>query len=490
MMKRIAALFSCVLMLCSCKGAEPGGEPTTPPSGSGLTMPRKEIRGIWVATVDCMDWPRSYNKEAQKKEYVEYLDLFKQYNANAVIMQVRPMADAFYDSEFEPWSQYITGVQGKNPGYDVLRFMIDETHKHGLEFHAWMNPYRISNNVNTFRPAENHIYKKHPEWTMTYGKLLIFRPALPEVREHLVNVIDELMTKYPDIDGIHFDDYFYPYPAGVELEDQGDFLKYGQEYETIEDFRRGNVNKVIEDIHNLLVEKYPGVVFSISPYGVWRNKKDDPNGSDSNSLSNYDDLYADIRLWCEKGWIDLVVPQLYASTENINMNFTKMTSWWAKNSFDCPVAIGHGLYKFGNPNEGAIFMNPLELETQFFYARRNKDIQGSFLFNATVFKANKINILDNLGKIYAERTLIPFMGRESCQRPERAANVKVSGKTISWTAQDGMRYVVYKVTDNKAAIADIVSENSFVCPESGSYAVSVLNGDNTESALTEIMQVN
>ena len=493
MIRRLAVLFSCVLMLCSCKGAEPEGGSPNPPEG-GLTMPRKEIRGVWVATVDRMDWPRNTtDAEAQKREYIEYLDLFKQYNANAVIMQVRPMADAFYDSTLEPWSQYITGEQGKNPGYDVLRFMIDETHKRGLEFHAWMNPYRISNNVNTFRPAETHIYKKHPEWTMTYGKLLIFRPALPEVREHLVKVIDELMTKYPDIDGIHFDDYFYPYPSkGVELDDEGDFVKYGKGYNTIEDFRRGNVDKAIEAVHNLLVEKYPGVVFSISPYGVWRNKKDDPNGSDSSSsLTNYDDLYADIRLWCEKGWIDLVVPQLYASTENIAMNFIKMSDWWAHNTFDCSVAIGHGVYRFGNPAEGQIYMNPVQLEQQFFYARRHEEIDGSFLFNATVFKANKLNILSNLSTVYAEKSLIPFMGRETCEAPKPVEGLAVSGKTLSWTSQgEGMRYVVYAVADGKASIVEVTDRNSLQCEASGDYAVSALNADNLEGVLSPQVKVD
>lgn len=482
-------------MLSSCGASGNDGtspEPSIPSTGD-ITMPRKEIRGVWIASVSNIDWPRNKtNADAQKKEYTDYLDLFKKYNVNAVVMQVRPCADAFYDSSLEPWSEFITGTQGKNPGYDVLRFMIDEAHKRGMEFHAWMNPYRISNNVNTFKPAASHIYRQHPEWTMTYDKLLMFRPGVPEVRKFLVSVIDELITKY-DVDGIHFDDYFYPYPkTGFAIDDEGDFVKYGQEYGSVEDFRRGNVNKAIEEIHSLIVAKRPDVVFSISPYGIWRNQsKDAVNGSESSGLSNYDGLYADIRLWCEKGWIDMVVPQLYASTENVAMNFIKMTDWWAHHSFDCPVVIGHPLYKFGNVAEGQIYMNPVQLETQFFYARRQSAVQGSFLYNASVFKDNKIDILSTLAKIYPDKAIIPFMGRAVAAAPGIVDGLSVQGKKISWTAQNGdMRYIVYKIADKKAEVCDIVSESEFTCSEAGAYAVSALNRDNAEGKLSAQVAVN
>lgn len=491
---KIVNLLICLVFLTSCKTTD---EPQPTPGGGSettqdITMPRKEMRGVWIASVSNIDWPKSSSAEVQKQEYIDYLDLFVKYHVNAVAMQIRPTADAFYNSPLEPWSQFITGRQGKDPGYDVLKFMIDEAHKRGLEFHAWMNPYRISNNVNTFVPSDDHVYKKHKEWTMVYDKLLMFRPALPEVQQFLVDVIDDLITKY-DVDGIHFDDYFYPYPkTGFTIDDAGDFAKYGAGYANIEDFRRGNVNKVIESIHNLIVKKRPDVLFSISPYGVWRNKKTDPvNGSDSSSsLTNYDDLYADIRLWCEKGWIDMVVPQLYASTENIAMNFIKMTDWWTKNSFECPVVIGHGIYKFGNSAEGAVYMNPLQLDTQFFYARRNSSVQGSFLYNASVFKENKINILSNLEKIYADKTPIPFMGRTTLAAPKKVSNLTVSSKVLVWPSQGStMRYIVYKIIDNKASVIDIITDNKFTCSEDGNYAVTAINGDNVESELSTVITV-
>ena len=471
------------------EGGTSGGSTET----VNITTPAKEIRAVWLATVGNMDWPSDkYSAEKQKQEYIEYLELFKQYNVNVVVGQIRPTADAFFESKYEPWSQYLTGTRGKNPGYDVVKFMVEEAHKRGMEFHAWLNPYRISTNINAYTPVAGEFYNEHPEWTMRYGNLLIFRPAIPEVRQHLVNVIDEICTNY-DVDGIHFDDYFYPYPDGKNtLDDEGDFVTYGAEYDNIEDFRRGNVNKAIEDVHNLLVQKHPGVVFSISPYGVWRNKSaDSVNGSDSNtSITNYDDLYADIRLWCEKGWIDLVVPQLYASTENVNMNFKKMTTWWAKNSFDCPVAIGIAMYKFGNSAEGAIYVNnPKELETEFYYARRNS-VSGTFIFNSSAFKNNKINILDNLAACYSERCLVPFLGRATAAQPVKISSISADGKTLYWKEQSGMRYVIYKVTDSAGAIVDVIDGgNSYTCAEAGTYSVSVLNADNVESELSKPVTV-
>ncbi len=463
-----------------------GGEPTV-----NITTPAKEIRAVWLATVGNMDWPTDkYNIEKQKQEYINYLELFQKYNVNVVVGQIRPTADAFFESKYEPWSQYLTGTRGKNPGYDVVQFMVDEAHKRGMEFHAWLNPYRISTNINAYTPVAGEFYKEHPEWTMRYGNLLIFRPAIPEVREHLVNVIDEIITKY-DVDGIHFDDYFYPYPDGKNtLDDEGDFKTYGAGYANIEDFRRGNVNKAIEAVHNLIVQKRPDIVFSISPYGVWRNKKNDPNGSDSStSITNYDDLYADIKLWCEKGWIDLVVPQLYASTENIAMNFKKMTTWWANNSHDCPVAIGIGLYKFGNSAEGAIYVNnPTELETEFYYTRRN-NVSGTFLFNSSAFKNNKINILDYLARCYPQKALIPFMGRNTAKEPAQITSISADGKKLYWKAQSDMRFVVYKVAGANASIVDVVNENTYECAETGDYVVSALNDDNVESEVSQIVTV-
>lgn len=473
-------------------------KPTPEPVTITYTMPAKEIRGVWVATVSRMDWPKANVEKVQKEEFLHYLDQFEKYNVNAVIFQVRPCADAFYNSTLEPWSEFITGKQGNDPGYDVLGWMIEETHRRGMEFHAWMNPYRISNNANTFATtgAANHPAKLHPEWTMRYDNLLMYRPALPEVKDLLVNVIDDIITRY-DIDGIHFDDYFYPYPkSGVAIDDAADYAKYGSGYSNVGDFRRGQVNEVIERIHALIEAKAPGVLFSISPFGIWRNRASDPvYGSDSNGLQNYDDLYADVRLWCQRGWIDLVVPQLYNSTSNVAMNYTKMCRWWDTNHFQAAYAVGHALYRFGVEAEGAPYQDLNQLSEQFRIQRETSSC-GSFLFNATCFNENKINILSRLAQMYADGALIPEMGRASVPDPKEVTDVTVEGRTLSWADQGaGTRYAVYTVkptsTDGvyRASLTAVAVGPTFTVPKAGSYAVSALNRDNRESALTQPVKV-
>lgn len=465
------------------------------------SLPDKEIRGVWVATVGRMDWPKANIESIQKEEYTKYLDKFEKYNVNAVIMQIRPCADAFYNSPLEPWSEYITGRQGSDPGYDVLGWMVEETHRRGMEFHAWMNPYRISNSASAFATngAANHPAKLHPDWTMRYDNLLMYRPACPEVKKLLVDVVDDLITKY-DVDGIHFDDYFYPYPkSGVEIDDADDFKKYGAAYANVGDFRRAQVDEVIEKIHNLLVSKKPGVVFSIAPFGIWRNKASDPvYGSDSSGLQNYDDLYADVRKWCQNGWIDLIVPQLYNSTSNYAMNFTKMCTWWNTNTFRAKLAIGHALYRFGVPAEGAPYQNLDQLSDQFRISRDCENTCGSFLFNATCFNENKINVLSRLAQVYKDKALIPVIGKESEAAPEAVTGIDVTEGTISWKAQPrGIRYAVYRVkpssVDGKwtASLLGTTAVSSWNDTTPGySYAISALNRDNRESELSQPVKVD
>ncbi len=463
----------------------------TPPQGeeNEIRMPRKEFRAVWLATVGRMDWPASTtDMEAQKMQYIRYLDTFQGYNINAVVVQIRPTADAFYESSLEPWSEYIAGARGKSPGYDVLQFMIDETHKRGLEFHAWMNPFRISNSAGSFKSIPGYPGEDKPEWKMRYGNLLMYRPAIPEARQHLLDVIEELITRYA-VDGIHFDDYFYPYPqSGVEIDDEKDFITYGAAYNNVEDFRRGNVNRMIEDIHKLVVRVRPDILFGISPYAAWRHRSQDPNGSETSGINNYDDLYADIRLWCEKGWIDYVTPQLYASTQNIALNFIHLCDWWPKNSFDVPVLIGYGLYKFGNPREGDIFMVPEELETQFFYARKQSKVMGGILFNSTSFAENKINILSTLGKVYNNRSLIPFMGRKTVADPSPVSQLQADGGILTWQGGNSdIRYAVYKIENQEVTLLEITKDNQYKLPGNGKYAVSAVNTDHVESQLSEVI---
>src|SRR3954447_6535662 len=270
--------------------------------------PQYEFRAVWIATVENIDWPskKVLPVEKQKEEFVRMLDLHQRNGMNAVIVQIRPVADAFYPSRFEPWSEYLTGRQGQapNPYYDPLQFMIEETHKRGMEFHAWMNPYRAVFNINRSTISPTHVTRLYPQWFLTYGSTRYFDPGLPEVREHVNKVVKDLVERY-DVDAIHFDDYFYPYRIpGKEFPDGATFAKYGNGMSK-EDWRRSNVDSIIVMLGHTIKSVNPRVKFGISPFGVWRNKKDDLRGSDSKAgVTNYDDLYADILLWLQNGWID------------------------------------------------------------------------------------------------------------------------------------------------------------------------------------------
>jgi uncharacterized lipoprotein YddW (UPF0748 family) len=477
------------------------GQDTTAAPSTVVTynLPDREIRGVWVATVSRIDWPNANVESAQKEEFIKYLELFRKYNVNAVIMQVRPCADAFYDSPLEPWSEYITGKQGKDPGYDVLQWLIDETHAYGMEFHAWMNPYRVSNSATTFyaNASADHPAKLHPEWTMTYDNLLMYRPALPEVKQLLIDVVDDIISKY-DIDGIHFDDYFYPYPkSGFSIDDADDYATYGSGYSNIGDFRRAQVDDVIERIHKLIQTKKPGVVFSISPYGIWRNRASDPvNGSESSGLQNYDDLYADVRRWCQEGWIDLVVPQLYNSTTNIAMNFTTMCKWWNTNHFNAKLAIGHALYRFGVEAEGAPYQTLDQLSDQFSISRGCTSTCGSFLYNATAFKDNKINILSRLAQVYINKAIIPEIGILTEPEVKMPENVNINGYTLTWTPQsNACRYAIYSVTATSktgvynSKLVDVTTSPTYTVSTPGNYAISAINRDNVESTLTQPIRI-
>ncbi|MDE6468689.1 MAG: family 10 glycosylhydrolase, partial [Muribaculaceae bacterium] len=286
------------------------------PAFSAAASPKREFRGAWLHTVFQAQYKR--NTTEQNKRYLAtQLDSLKAAGVNAVIFQVRPQADAFYDSKIEPWSIYLTdGGKAPVPFWDPLEFMVEEAHRRGMELHAWLNPYRVTSNrkQKTLLPA-GHIYRKHPERFVEYGGKLYFDPGLPENREFICKVVDDIVSRY-DIDGIHFDDYFYPYPIkGVQFPDDKSFAKYGVGAQRA-DWRRRNVDLLIEEVNSRIKTLKPWVRFGVSPFGIYRNKKTDPRGSDTNGLENYDALYADVLLWQKNGWTDYLIPQLYWELEH------------------------------------------------------------------------------------------------------------------------------------------------------------------------------
>ena len=357
--------------------------------------PKNEFRGVWIATVVNIDWPKTAidGVEKEKADYLEILDTYKKLNYNAVIVQVRSVGDAMYPSELAPWSRFLTGKEGQapNPYYDALAWMIEEAHKRGFEFHAWLNPYRATFDLNKQQLSPTHDVFKHPEWMIEYGGKIYYDPALPEVQAHLTKVVKEVVDKY-DIDAIHFDDYFYPYTvAGKAFNDSASFRKYGAGL-SLSDWRRANVSNFVHTISTTIKASKPWVQFGISPFGVWRNKSVDPKGSETQSTSNYDDLYADPVLWMDQKWIDYILPQLYWSMNNTRASYSKLVKWWSENSNNTAVYIGHATYKIrGDSDKSWNYIN--EIPTQVDFARSFKNVSGSAYYSAKWFMNKNFDVV-------------------------------------------------------------------------------------------------
>ena len=358
-------------------GPVPGPPSRTPP----------QVRGMWIATVKHIDWPRSRNAKAQRAEFVRLLDTAKRMRLNAVYVQIRPTADAFYRSPYEPWSQWITGKQGRDPGYDVLGFMLREAHARGLEFHAWFNPYRVSRQPKLKALAPSSPARRHPAWVRRYAKQLWYDPGLPQVRDLVTKVVMDVVNKY-DIDGVHFDDYFYPYPAGGKsFPDKATYKTYGKGLPRAT-WRRHNVDTLIQGLSRRIHETKPQVRFGVSPFGVWRNKKTDPAGSNTDALQSYDALYADTRTWVRRGWIDYITPQLYWPIGDRRADYRTLVAWWSRQVAGTRVqlTIGQAAYRAGTTKR---WKNPDELSRHLALNERYPQVQGDIFFSATNITANR-----------------------------------------------------------------------------------------------------
>ncbi len=358
-------------------------------------LSQEEIRGVWVASVINIDWPskKGLSPEQQKREYISLLENVKKWNMNAVFVQIKPVGDSFYPSKYSPWSEYLTGTQGVNPGYDPLKFMIEEAHKRGIEFHAWFNPYRLTMSGGIEKLSKDNIGRKRPEWTVKYGKQLYLNPGIPEVNDYVVNSIVEVVRNY-DIDGVHMDDYFYPYKIkGQEYPDDAQYRKYGGKFSNVGDWRRNNINKLVEKLYKEIKKENREVVFGISPFGVWRNSSSDPRGSATQAgVQNYDDLYADILYWMEKGWIDYVAPQLYWNQGFKVAEYNTLVKWWSKyaKKTDTDLYIGQAAYKIKD------WSNPDELKNQINYNRGYSEVKGSVFFSYKSLRENPKNVINSL----------------------------------------------------------------------------------------------
>lgn len=348
--------------------------------------PKEEFRGVWIATVANIDWPKhpSDDTEKKKKDFIAILDFYEKLNFNAAIVQVRTAGDAFYPTELAPWSKYLSGQQGKAPkGFEEpLRWMIKETHKRGMEFHAWLNPYRATFDLDTLALSKSHDFYQHPDWMLKYGKKYYYDPGLPEVQDKFNQIIEELVINY-ELDAIHFDDYFYPYKIeGETFGDAATFSKYGLPGQSLEDWRRSNVDSLVKNVHATIKKNKPWVQFGISPFGVWKNKSTDPRGSDTQAgQTTYEDLYADPVLWVQEGWLDYLAPQAYWSMDYPVASHKKIASWWANATPNTNLYMGNGTYKIKN-NADKAWEKDNEIPKQLSHSRNLENIDGNIFFSA------------------------------------------------------------------------------------------------------------
>lgn len=401
---------------------------------TGFAQPKPEFRAVWIATVDNIDWPTkgNFNSDSQRAEFIRILDFHKANGMNAVIAQIRPATDAFYPSPYEPWSEWLTGKQGKPPYpyYDPLQFMIEETHKRGMEFHAWCNPYRAVFQLNKSSIAPTHITRIHPEWFLDYGDKRYFDPGNKEAQQFVVNVIRDVVSRY-NVDAIHFDDYFYPYRiTGKEFPDNASYVQYNNGLSK-DDWRRSNVDSIIVMLSRAIKEIYPKCQFGISPFGIWRNQSQDPEGSATQGgQTNFDDLYADIVLWLKQGWIDYVAPQIYFEFGHPRAAYEVLLDWWSKHSYGRNCYIGLGIYKAGT---SPAWRDKTQLPRQIAAIRKTENVQGMIFFSSKSFNSNPNGWTDSLRLNYfrepAPLPVMEWLAGGKAEKEQPASNTGNASQT-------------------------------------------------------------
>ena len=470
---------------------------------TGSAYPKREFRAAWIQSVNGQF--RGMPTEKLKQNLIGQLNSLQKAGINAIIFQVRPEADALYASRLEPWSRFLTGVQGKapEPYWDPMQVMIDECHKRGMEFHAWINPYRTKTTLKS-ELAPNHVYNIHPEWFVTYGDQLYFDPALPESRRHICMVVSDIVSRY-DVDAIHMDDYFYPYPIkGKDFPDDASFARFGGGFSNKGDWRRSNVNVLIKKLHETIREIKPWVKFGVSPFGIYRNESSDPLGSKTKGLQNYDDLYADVLLWAREGWIDYNIPQIYWHIGHPVADYETLVKWWARNTENRPLFIGQSVMNTvqnADPKNPSINQLPRKMALQRAY----QTIGGSCQWPASAVVENAGKYRDALIAEYHKYPALPpvfdFMDNEAPAKVRKMKPVWTEdGYILFWTAPKykeemnrAVQYVVYRFNDKEKVNIDdpshivaITRDNFYKLPyEDGKtkyrYVVTALDRLHNES---------
>jgi uncharacterized lipoprotein YddW (UPF0748 family) len=416
--------------------------------------PKQQLRAEWIASVTNIDWPsaRGLSADQQKAELIRWYDEAVALGLNAVVVQVRPTADAFWPSPFEPWSHWLTGTQGKDPGYDPLKFAVEEAHKRNLEFHGWFNPYRVSMGTDVNALVPTHPARVHPDWVLPYGGKLYYNPGLPEVRKFTIDAIMDAVRRY-DIDAVHFDDYFYPYPvAGQVFDDAATYAQYGGGL-SLADWRRKNVDLLISELSGQIRSVKPWVQFGISPFAIWRNSSTDPAGSPTQGgVQTYDDLYADTVKWVRQGWIDYITPQVYWNIGFTIADYAKLVPWWSDivAGTDVNLYIGHANHKVANPAQPAAWQVPEEMSKQLTFNRDYPEVEGDIYFSAAQVRANRLQHMtivknDHYGQPAFPPTADRLVARGPAAPLIADASRTSAGVRVRWIANGATSYGVYRL---------------------------------------------
>lgn len=441
----------------------PGRYPTDP------RTPKHQLRGMWIASVVNIDWPKATGLSAaeQKKQLTDWLDFAAASGFNAVYLQVRPTADAFWPSRIEPWSQYLTGVQGKDPGWDPLGTAVKEAHARNLRLHAWFNPYRVSMKDDPSLLSPEHPARRHPDWVIPYGGKLYFDPGNPEVVRHCVSAVLDAVRRY-DLDGVHFDDYFYPYPvAGETFDDSASYARHGNGRDRGQ-WQRDNVDEFVQQMGRAIKRIKPWVQYGFSPFGIWRNSSTDPDlgSATQGGVQTYDDLGADTRGWVKKEWIDYIAPQLYWSRGFTVADYTVLTKWWADvvEGTQVQLLIGEAVYKVGansdpNWNKPEELSSHLELGSQYPGL-----VDGNIYYNSTTTKADPLGSISRVkSDWYTRPALVPVLERAS-RPPLPVIDLRLRGNTLSWCNLSGnaTTFAIYRVPGSRPGSADLADARHLV----------------------------
>jgi len=446
-MRKIFTLLLLLLLVL------PRAEAKRRKSGATATAPtqKEQFRGAWMQTA-FQDRFMKLKPEDCKQYMSRMVEELEATGFNAILFQVRPEGDAFYQSQYEPWSRFLTGRQGVAPApmWDPMDYMIQLCHQHHLEFHAWINPFRMTCSKFTVL-AENHLYNQHPEWFVKYDDKLYLNPALPECRSHVRQVVKDIVTRY-DVDAIHIDDYFYPYPVkGQTFDDRWAFENYAPVMnidvngeDALGSFRRRSVNILMKTLHEDLRATKPWVRFGVSPFGIYRHKSNDyAEGSMTSGIQCYDDLYADVLLWAQQGWIDYVIPQLYWEIGHPQADYTTLVKWWNDHTpSNCHLYIGQSIERSLDGPKDRKPLPDLSKSHQHFSNKLNqasegKNILGNSFWFAYQVTDNNYHVRDFLSKeIFTLPALVPAFKSIDPIAPEKVKNLNVgmakTGLRVSW----------------------------------------------------------